>query len=89
MTGSPGTPISLSELLSTGTSPNDPNTSGSPNGFEIRAFFGNTGDFLGQNKQINFGLQRVFSPVTVGRTYVFSGDVLMGEGFLRRPGMNS
>ena len=88
VTGEPGTPISLSEQLSTGSSPNDPLLpENGGNGIELRPFFGNVGAFEDQNKQINFTLVKDFAthrrPANV---YTLTADVLMGEGYSGAPG---
>jgi hypothetical protein len=86
VTGEPGTPISLSEQLSTGSSPNDPLTPElGGNGIELRPFFGNVGAFENQNKQINFELTKDFN-ITTQAVYILTADVQMGEGYSGAPG---
>jgi hypothetical protein len=72
------TPISLSEHVVIGASPEDmePN----PLGIFIRAREGNTGPFADQNKMINYTLeQTVFG--SPGATYTLKGDAFLATGY--------
>jgi hypothetical protein len=80
ITGEPSTPISLSEHVSDGSSPEDPGPN--PLGILVRTREGNVGPFMDQNKMINYTLeQTVPTSGVAGNAFTFAGDAFLAVGY--------